>query len=54
VVQAGVSVRGKTIRERDAAALEDHLVAWPGRVPRAARPRPDTPGDTSEGRNPTP
>jgi uncharacterized cysteine cluster protein YcgN (CxxCxxCC family) len=50
VVAAGVSVRGKAIRERDAAALEDHLVAWPGRTPRAARPRTDKP----EGRNQTP
>ena len=38
VVTAGVSVRGKAIREREAGALEDHLVGWPGRIPRAARP----------------
>ena len=39
VHQAGVSVRGKALPERDAAALVDHVVAWPGRTPRAARPR---------------
>ena len=38
VVKAGISVRGKAIRERDAGALEDHVVPWPGRIPRAARP----------------
>jgi hypothetical protein len=37
-VTAGVSVRGKVLREREAGALEDHLVSWPGRIPRAARP----------------
>jgi hypothetical protein len=43
VVKAGISVRGKAIRERDAGALEDHVVPWPGRIPRAARPgaKPD-------------
>jgi hypothetical protein len=50
VVQAGVSVAGKAIRERDAGALEDHLVAWPGRTPRAARPRLTR----NEGRTKTP
>jgi hypothetical protein len=38
VVTAGVSVRGKVLREREAGALENHLVSWPGRIPRAARP----------------
>lgn len=56
VVQAGISVRGKAVRERDAGALEDHVVAWPGRIPRAARPN-STPGGTlpgrTQGRNPT-
>ena len=56
VVQAGISVRGKAVREREAGALEDHVVAWPGRIPRAARPitppSDKTPGDT-KGRNPT-
>lgn len=56
VLQAGISVRGKAVRERDAGALEDHVVAWPGRIPRAARPA-STPGETmpgrTKGRNPT-
>lgn len=39
VVAAGVSVRGKVIAERDAGPLPDHVVRWPGQVPRAARPR---------------
>lgn len=55
VVQAGISVRGKAVREREAGALEDHVVAWPGRIPRAARPT-STPGGTlpgrTQGRNP--
>ena len=38
VHEAGVSVRGKAVAEREAGALTDHIVAWPGRVPRAARP----------------
>ncbi len=47
VVTAGVSVRGKTIGEREAGSLEDHIVPWPGRIPRAARPRkPDPEGRT--------
>jgi uncharacterized cysteine cluster protein YcgN (CxxCxxCC family) len=54
VAAAGVSVRGKAIRERDATALEDHLVAWPGRTPRAARPRTDISTDKPEGRSQTP
>jgi uncharacterized cysteine cluster protein YcgN (CxxCxxCC family) len=50
VVQAGISVRGKAIRERDAGVLEDHVVSWPGRIPRAARPAPKT--DDPEKRTP--
>jgi uncharacterized cysteine cluster protein YcgN (CxxCxxCC family) len=38
VHRAGVSVRGKAIRERDAGDLKDHIVAWPARIPRGARP----------------
>ncbi|MBV9655112.1 MAG: YcgN family cysteine cluster protein [Acetobacteraceae bacterium] len=34
VHMAGVSVRGRAIDERVAGALEDHIVAWPGRNPR--------------------
>ncbi len=35
VHRAGVSVRGRAMSERDAGALEDHVAAWPGRMPRA-------------------
>ncbi|OJY43149.1 MAG: hypothetical protein BGP08_21005 [Rhizobiales bacterium 64-17] len=43
VHEAGVSLRGRTIfSERGVpdADLEDHIVKWPGRVPKAARKRP--------------
>jgi hypothetical protein len=40
VHRAHVSVRDRAVRERDAGALEDHAVDWPGRVPREARPLP--------------
>lgn len=39
VHRAGVSVRGRAVSERVAGALEDHVVAWPGRMPRAGRAR---------------
>ncbi|MGG5811953.1 YcgN family cysteine cluster protein [Falsiroseomonas sp. CW058] len=42
VHEAGISVRGKAVAEREAGALEDHLVTWPGRIPRAARPQKPT------------
>lgn len=45
VHRAGVSVRGRTVPEREAGALEDHVVRWPGRVPRSATtppPRPES------------
>lgn len=38
---AGVSVRGRQIKsEADVpeSELEDHIVSWPGKVPKAARP----------------
>ena len=35
VDRAGASVRGRAISEREAGALEDHIAAWPGRMPRA-------------------
>lgn len=58
VHEAGVSVRGRAVPEREAGALEDHIARWPGRVPRAARPIPPLhkDGDTTtpEGRTPTP
>jgi len=34
---AGISVRGRAVSERDAGALEDHVVSWPRRWPRGAR-----------------
>jgi len=46
---AGISVRGRAVPEREAGALTDHVVAWPGRVPRAARPP-----KSREGRTETP
>jgi uncharacterized protein len=39
VRQAGISIHGRAIPEREAGALEDHIVAWPGRIPKAARPK---------------
>jgi uncharacterized cysteine cluster protein YcgN (CxxCxxCC family) len=38
VHEAGVSVRGRVVNERVAGALEDHVVSWPDREPRARRP----------------
>jgi uncharacterized protein len=38
VHQAGVSIRGRAISERRAGALEDHVVQWPGKLPRTRRP----------------
>jgi uncharacterized protein len=35
VHQAGISVRGRAIGERCAGPLEQHIVDWPGRTPRA-------------------
>lgn len=37
VHQAGVSVRGRVVNERQAGPLEHHLAEWPGRMPRARR-----------------
>jgi uncharacterized cysteine cluster protein YcgN (CxxCxxCC family) len=37
VHEAGVSVRGKAVGERDAGALEDHVVSWPRRWPKGAK-----------------
>jgi uncharacterized cysteine cluster protein YcgN (CxxCxxCC family) len=36
---AGVSVRGRAIGEREAGALEDHIVTWPGRPVRGKKTR---------------
>jgi hypothetical protein len=41
VHQAGVSVRGRAISERRAGALEEHITAWPGKLPRVRRPKDD-------------
>jgi len=41
VHQAGISVRGRALRERDAGDLEDHCVAWPGKWPVKARRNPN-------------
>ncbi len=38
VHEAGISVRGRAISERQAGPLEHHVVTWPGRVPRVSRP----------------
>lgn len=37
VHRAGVSVRGRAIDERKAGALEDHVVRWPGMMPRKVK-----------------
>jgi uncharacterized cysteine cluster protein YcgN (CxxCxxCC family) len=39
VHEAGVSVRGRVVDEREAGALEKHVVRWPGLWPKRARPR---------------
>jgi uncharacterized protein len=39
VHQAGISVRGRTVGEREAGPLEHHLVDWPGKLPRARKPK---------------
>ncbi|GGG17606.1 hypothetical protein GCM10010964_02260 [Caldovatus sediminis] len=56
VHRAGVSARGRAVRERDAGAFEDHLVAWPKRWPtRTAGPPPGPlrrPGSPAGARTP--
>lgn len=37
VHHAGVSVRGRAVDERTAGALEDHVVRWPGMMPRKTK-----------------
>ena len=37
VHQAGISVRGRAVSEREAGPLEHHIVDWPGRTPRTRR-----------------
>jgi uncharacterized cysteine cluster protein YcgN (CxxCxxCC family) len=46
VIAAGVSVLGRVAALEDEVPLEDmldHIVAWPGKVPKAAKPRPAAP-----------
>jgi len=38
VHEAGISVRGRTVGERDAGPLDHHLVDWPGKMPRPRKP----------------
>ena len=38
VIEAGISVAGRVVTERDSGALEDHVVLWPGKLPRSAGP----------------
>jgi hypothetical protein len=44
VHEAGVSVRGRAVTEREAGAFEDHIVRWPGTLPRSAKPPKPTKG----------
>jgi len=37
VHRAGVSIRGRAVSEREAGALEDHIVSWPRRWPKGAK-----------------
>jgi uncharacterized protein len=39
VHQAGISIRGRAVSERDAGPFEHHIVDWPGRPPRVRRRR---------------
>jgi uncharacterized cysteine cluster protein YcgN (CxxCxxCC family) len=39
VHEAGISVRGRTVNERQAGKLEHHLTEWPGRPVRPRKPR---------------
>lgn len=40
VHEAGVSVRGRAVTEREAGDFEDHVVSWPGKWPAKARTPP--------------
>lgn len=40
VVRAGISVRGRVVREREAGATEDHIATWPGSWPKRAGTKP--------------
>lgn len=47
VHQAGISVRGKTVSEEawPLETFEDRVVAWPGKVPRGAKGKPEAERD---------
>jgi uncharacterized protein len=45
---AGVSVRDRVVSERHASRYEHYIVAWPGRLPRARRPRDPAPAAKSK------
>ena len=47
VHQAGISVRGRAISEREAGPVEEHVASWPRRWPKGARPTP--PGSPKAG-----
>ena len=56
VHEAGISVRGRAVSERNAGPLEDHIVTWPeqagaaARAPRSPRPRHGVKMAASSGR----
>jgi len=37
VFEAGISVAGRALGERDAGPLEHHIVEWPGQIPKRRR-----------------
>ena len=41
---AGISVAGRAVTERKAGALEDHVVRWPGQIPKRALVKPGSDG----------
>jgi len=49
VHRAGISVRGRAVRERDAGPFEEHVVQWPGRWPRRALNPPAAPAAPPHG-----
>jgi len=49
VHEAGISVRGRTVGERDAGPLDHHLVDWPGKMPRPRKPAKVQPAKVGPG-----
>jgi uncharacterized cysteine cluster protein YcgN (CxxCxxCC family) len=39
VIEAGISVAGRALGERDAGPLEHHIVEWPGQIPKRQIPK---------------